>query len=311
MTRVISDLDVSILKEMTGPGMFQSNFRESYSAIGRRMGVDAETVRVALNRAKKKGMIQKWRLFLNPELIDQKIGTMQLEVGDVEMKSQIVSRIQLLDGVVHIIDFHGPSLRIIFYFEDESSLRRKLDLIKSISGNHGEIRYWISHLPPVGMKLGNLDWKILKQIMHDPKRDAAEVADEIGVSKRTVNRRLKRMNGSNIAFLAPVRDIKKWRGTVCSFLVFATERGRTGIQDLLRTRTIKVEFALDLSKEASILTLAVGNPSEANEFLTELKNIGGVRQVKMGLVNDYVWVDDWLDRLVARQAGKLPLADRG
>jgi hypothetical protein len=63
------NLETRILRELTSPSSFQWNFRESYAAMGRRLGADEETVRATLGRSVRMGLVQKWRLILNPELL--------------------------------------------------------------------------------------------------------------------------------------------------------------------------------------------------------------------------------------------------
>jgi DNA-binding Lrp family transcriptional regulator len=295
------NLDTRILKELTSPSSFQWNFRESYSAIAERLEADAETVRVTLRRSVELGLIQDWRLILNPVLFGGKLAGVQLEVNEEARKSKVISQIRLVDGVVEILDFHGASIRVVFYFQDEFDLERKMRLMKSICGHDGEARYWISKLPDCKLKLKNLDWEIISRVMHDPRRDASDVARASRVSSRTVNRRLRRMAEEKVAYLIPVRDIKKWKGIVCSFLIICSEQGRDAIRDFLRSRRTRVDFIFDSAMGTFIATLIANNLSEANELHEKLKALKGISRVEMGLLKEFVFVDDWLDRAVARR----------
>ena len=301
MPSVTKDLDIRILKELTSPSSFQWNFRESYSAIAKRLEADAETVRVTLKRSLELGLIQDWRLILNPAILGGKLAGMQLVVDDEERKPQVISQVRLVDGVIEILDFHGTSLRVVLYFQDEFDLERKMKLLKSICGHEGEVHHWVSNLPSCKMRLKEVDWEILSHVLHDPRRDASEVAKESGVSSRTVNRRLRRMTDEKVAYLIPVRNVKKSKGVICSFLVTCSERGRDAIREFLRSRPTRVDFIFDSAKELFIATLIANNPSEAHELHDQLKALEGISRVEMGLLNDFIFVDDWLDRAVARK----------
>lgn len=272
--------------------------------MAKRLGADAETIRTTLKRSIESGLVQSWRLMINPELLGCKLAGTQLDVDEVGRKLHVISQIRLIEGVVQILDFHGTGLRVVLYFEDEFSLIRKKELIKSICGHEGEIPHWISNLPHCDLKLRNVDWKIVKWVMHDPRMDTSMVARQIRVSSRTVNRRLRRMTEAKVAYLIPVRNAKKAKGTICSFLFFCSESGREAIREFLRSQPVRVDFIYGSTKDIFISTLIANNPSEANEMQDQLKRLVGVSEVKMGLVNDFIFVDDWLDQRVARQIAK-------
>ena len=80
------NLPVRILKELTSPGSFQWNFRESYSHLGTRLGVDEETVRLAIKIAMDFQLLVGWRLIINPHFFDMQLGGMQLEVSSSKKK---------------------------------------------------------------------------------------------------------------------------------------------------------------------------------------------------------------------------------
>jgi DNA-binding MarR family transcriptional regulator len=180
-------------------------------------------------------------------------------------------------------------------------LERKTRLIKSICAHEGRVPYWISNLPSCDLRLRNLDWIIIRHLMHDPRKDASEVARQSGVSSRTVNRRLKRMTQEKVAYLIPVRNIKKSKGIICSFLIFCTDRGRAAIREYINSQPTRVDFIFDSAKGIFILTLVADNPSEANDLHERLKALDGITEVKMDLMKNFIFVDDWLDQAVARR----------
>jgi len=121
------DLPVRILKELTSPGSFQWNFRESYSNLAKKLGADEETVRVALKKALHDGIVSGWRLIINPHLFNQQLAGIQLEVNSAERKAEIISQLKLIEGVVMILDFHGNGFRGVLYYPNVTSLPRRTD----------------------------------------------------------------------------------------------------------------------------------------------------------------------------------------
>jgi DNA-binding Lrp family transcriptional regulator len=297
----IKDFDLRILRELTSPSSFQWDFRESYATMAERLGADSETVRVTLRRAIELGLVKEWRLILNPVLLGRKLAGMQLEVDGAERKARVISQVRLVEGVVQMLDFHGTGLRVVLYFEDEVGLERQMELIKSLAGHRGDAPFWISSLPACDLKLREVDWRIIGQVMHDPRRDAAAVARKLGVSSRTVNRRLRRMSDDKVAYLIPVRDVKKAKGVICSYLILCSEKGRKAAREFLTARPARVDFLYDSTKGIFIVTLVTDNLPEADSLCEQLRSLEGVEEVRMGLLNDFIFVDGWLDQAVARR----------
>lgn len=304
LIQATKDLDVRILRELTSPDSFQWNFRQSYAAIGKNLGAAPETVRVTLNRAVKLGLIQKWRLVVNPELFSCKIAGVQLAVGRPERKLTMISQLQLVDGVFLMLVYHGAGLKLHFYFEDELALGRRLALIRSICEQKTEVASWVLNMPPCRLKMDRLDWEIVQDLLHDPRKESTDVAEKIGVSKRTVNRRLKMMTERTVATLVPVRNVRNRKGTLCNFLIFGSERGQKASKEVLKSLGVRVDFLTQLSEDKIGLIFESDNPSEAKELYNRLKIVDGVSRVVMDLIEDYIFVDDWLDQMVARRAAE-------
>lgn len=83
------------LQDISGVGGSSSpkwNVRESYSNISRKLGVDEETVRMRVNRAKERGFLPAWRVMVNPLLINCQEANLDLEVRNEQDKGDAISR---------------------------------------------------------------------------------------------------------------------------------------------------------------------------------------------------------------------------
>jgi len=295
------DLDVRLMKEFASPGSFQWNVSESYSSIARKLGVDDETVRRRLKLAKENGILQGFHLIPNPHLLNMESAALELEVGAGRKKSLVISQIELIEGVTLIVDFHGERLRTVIYYENDRSLSRKIQLIYSICGGSSE-RHWTERFPPCDLRTSLTDWSILKVMRKDARQNLSKVAKQIGVSTRTVKRRLTVMTQNNAFYLMPISAYQKSAVLACSFTVRCQDRSRKRFVDgKIKSSLVRMVFSNTSADEYSVFTVLCNNMSEAETTRETISGINGVESVVFGVVRKVIFVPEWLDEQVERR----------
>jgi DNA-binding Lrp family transcriptional regulator len=210
-------LSVRILKELTSPASFQWNFRESYASLAKRSDPDEETVRLTLKRSTDDGLVKGWRLVINPVLLGLELRGMQLDVDREERKKEIIAQLRLIEGVLVIFDFHGRGIRVVFYYPNSSAMERKIRLITSICGFEDKVQHWYTKLPAPEKKLRQIDWRILQILLKNPRMEIHPIARQLGISTRTVNRRLRQMSSSFVAYLILYARLGNQQGSSAVF----------------------------------------------------------------------------------------------
>ncbi len=63
----MDEIDARIVRELSGPdGTYPWNMRQSFTSIGRRLGVDGETIRRRIRRAEETGLLTGGEVVPNP-----------------------------------------------------------------------------------------------------------------------------------------------------------------------------------------------------------------------------------------------------
>ena len=215
------DLTSKIMREMsTSPS--QWNVRPSYVGVARKLGVDEETVRNRLRMMKEMGFLQGWRLIVNARLLGMESSNMLFEFPSADAKETAIPHIRRSDGVVLIQNFYGDALQMTIFHERDADLVKDFDrvLIPSRARAPKIVTRWKVRLPPCDLKPRRIDLKIIRLLLTNAERKYPEVARELGISARTVKRRMNRMMGSSAFFMQPLLDLRKARGvTPCQLLV--------------------------------------------------------------------------------------------
>jgi len=296
------EVQTQVLKELTSPASFQWNARESYAQIAKKLGMDEETVRLTVRRAMESGFVEKWRIILNPKLLGQESAAVMLIVEDnTRSKTQVISQLRLVDGVMLIFDFHGKAIRVVFNFASEQNLKRKLELLRSICRcKESQSVYWITTSPACTVNLRKIDWEILRAISRDPRRNLGALASELKVSSRTVNRRLRAMIEGKAFYLIPVRNLKKSAGLLCNFIIQHEPKSHGEIEEVLDRFRPRMDFVY-MERGLYNVSLMLDNITTADEISETLGSVRGVDDVKMNIVKDFIFVDEWLDDVFERK----------
>ena len=295
------DLDVRIIKELGNPDSLQWNVRETYSSIAGRLGIDEETVRRRLKRAERLGSLPNWKMMVNPRLIGCSAANVQFEVKDEKRKWDVISELRKIDGIVKILDFRGGKLLLTLYFQDDTSLKMKKDMIGSISGCM-ELTDWELRFPDPQIRMKTTDWKIIGSMLDDARRSLKGVSESVGLSVRTVERRLNKMSESHAVYLQGIPNFSKFAGLSCVFIVFCLDQAKKlAVDHAILSKVKRIELANTSSKQYSTFVTLFDNLAESDDFIGWISGLDGVNSVSMGIMRELLVVQKWLQEEVTKR----------
>jgi len=295
------DLDVRIIKELGNPASLQWNVRETYSSIAGRLGVDEETVRRRLKLAERLGSLPNWKMMVNPRLIGCGAANIQLEVGNEKRKADIISELKKIEGIVKILDFRGGKLLLTLYYQDEDSLKTKMDKIGSISGCM-ELTDWELGFPEPQIQMKATDWKIIGSMLDDARRSLKDISESVGVSVRTVERRLNEMSESRAVYLQGAPNFSKFAGLSCVFVVLCqNQTKKLAVDHAILSKVKRIELANTSSKQYSTFVTLFDNLAESDDFIDWISDLDGVNSVSMGIMRGLLVVQKWLQEEVTKR----------
>ncbi len=204
----------ALIKELRGSLGFW-NVKKTYTEIAEKLCVDEETVRNRVKRLKEDGLLLGWRSIPNPIVLNRKSSFLLMKSAGLSSKQEIISQLESRDGVVQVINYYGDELLITLFDDSE---KRSSDQILKMGEVKSPIVSEIS-VPQPNFQMTATDWKICGQLLRNAERKITDVAAVVGVSEKTVKRRLNKMLESSAIFVLPMMDLRKMSGVAYDLMI--------------------------------------------------------------------------------------------
>jgi hypothetical protein len=206
-----------------------------------------------------------------------------------------------VDGVLFIVDLQGESLHVFLYCESEQAILRRTALISSISGDTNPLIQRKVGFPRCDLSVTRTDLLILKSLRRDLRKDTAEIASEIGISTRTVERRISLLTANNAFFRLLRPDFKRAEGTVCRAVIsYGDGKKKAALDGMIGSRLERIVFSVTAESTASQFTFVCDNAVEAEEIGEWIQGLDGVVEARMGIIREFILVSGWLDDEIER-----------
>lgn len=226
------------------------------------------------------------------------------EVRPPAVKADVAGKLALIQGVAVVKEFFGTSLGAVVYYDGPRALKRTLELVQRIS-NAPDILSVNEPFPKCSISLSKQDWVIIKSLQQNPLRSNTEVAAELKLSTRSVQRRISRLSRENAIFLLADMSPRSVEGrVVCGLLVFYAEGDNRYIVsgEIIEKIGDQMLFSETDSKDHAYFSLVAKNVAQANELLDWTRGRSGVRDARLDLVQDIISVyglyDEQIEKLL-------------
>ena len=309
-------VDVSILRELTQaqtvlparPGVMPS-----YREIARKLDVSPGTVRNRMKMMYKEGVVSGSSVYPNPNLLGLKTGSYTMDVSPLLEKSEVVRMLKAIEGVVFVQNFHGTMVGIAFVYESDVSLDERLATFKETAASKEGV-FSLIRYPPCPQDLTAPEAELILRLVRGPFPSYNELASQLGISVRTLERRLSKLVGENAILSVPTMDYRKIAGSIpADLIVFfggykAREKAEPEILELLRGSILYA----GLWEEFGMYSLIVPRVSEVSDLVAKVNKMVGITMVKGEIVDEHIdnveVLEGYLERWMEKKGFRLTSA---
>jgi DNA-binding Lrp family transcriptional regulator len=189
-------LDVRILRTMGtvpyGPHPKDPDAFKT-SRIARRVDTTPRTVRSRRRAMEENGVIAGYQVLPNLAHLGLTAEGHFFDVVDHADKDEAIDAALELPRMLAVHEFMGEGVCFEFAFADPDERTETVETLSTLTGDPDPNRFYDGVMPEVDRDLTNLDWRILASLRWEATKRLREVAEEVGVSRRTVKRHYDRM----------------------------------------------------------------------------------------------------------------------
>lgn len=227
-------------------------------------------------------------------------------------RAETLARVASLPGVISHVDYLTDWLTVTFAFADQQEHDERLSAVRATLGGIAPETWFEVELPPAARDLTRLDWRILRALRGDARIPVHDLAERIGVTAKTVQRRLDRL-AEERAFSPYVllSDRSMDELLMCS-LVITVDMARVGDAmavlhgELLADAWAHCSAPLIQDGVHYDLVAAPRSPRGLAELLDRTASIPGVLDVRGHVASTAAWAPAWLDAQMDARIASLP-----
>ncbi len=128
-------------------------------------------------------------------------------------------------------------------------------------------------------------------IRNDPRKNILEIAKEVRIATRTVNRKLSLLTEHRAFFLMGLPNFRRLAGTIGNFFILCSN-GYSEAEKIV-SRFKDTTFAA-VSQTGLMCNISFRNLSEAEEAYEWIGRLEGVKKSRMSIMKDLIFVSDWI-----------------
>jgi DNA-binding Lrp family transcriptional regulator len=288
----LDKLDLGILKELlvnngVPPGTHV--LRKSFRSMAKDLEVDQGTIRSRIRRFQEQRVLRGWYLGSNPGLTDQSVVYAWLKVEPESSKEDVIEKLLSVEDIERVCNYFGPKVSFILLHKNMRNPEAALERLASLTGLGKSVHQQATiRVPPYDIK--RTDTALIDVLRRDPWMPDSAVAKEVGVSTKTVKRKVTTLTEDGAIYMLPIIDLKALQGIIPMELVvdYGSPESKAEVNGLIVSRVKENLVFSNYTGPYGYFALAVPNISQVELITRWVKQLKGVRDAHSDALQDLV-----------------------
>jgi DNA-binding Lrp family transcriptional regulator len=219
----MDELDVKILRALISERAVSptnASLKLSLRGIAARLGADDMTVRYRYNRLEELGYMTIWSLLVNPAFFGYKVAEVMVDVQPESAKPDMIRKLKLIHEITGLVNFYGKAISIYLIYNGDESRSRTIELISRITNAEKITQSRMPMPPSLTKNLSETDVAVIRALSKDARKSSLIVAKELGLSSKTVRKRVERLRNENTILPLPILNMASIPGIIPVYLSY-------------------------------------------------------------------------------------------
>ncbi|MFX1406096.1 MAG: winged helix-turn-helix transcriptional regulator [Promethearchaeota archaeon] len=295
----MDDKDLEILKLLLFDG------RMSYESIAKKVKLTPYLIKKRINNLVDLGVIMKFTTNINFLMFQKSVCYTLAEIRGGTDQHELIERIGKLDAVTGGAISLQNKMQIIHTYSDDYEFKKNLEELMQFKEIRNTENFILLIPPDLDFKKERLiktDWKIINSIKDNCRKTDVEIANELGISPRTVKRRLSYLRENNIIIF--MIDLDTSAADFLSYLLIVKFQRIASESFNKIMKIVKNYFYVwrVANQEAFIFTVFINKLREIDDQVKEIEKIQHVKEVISFVPIKMFYFENWIDRLIKDNA---------
>ncbi len=321
----MDDKDLELLK------LLLFNGRMTYEFIAKKLKLTPYLVKKKIQNLVNMGVIMKFTTNLNFLLFQKSVCYTLAEVKHGTDQQELIERLGMLDEVTGGAISIQNKMQIIHTYSDDYELKKNLEKFMQYD-EILNIENFILLIPPnlnfKNTRLIKTDWKIINSIKDNCRKTDVEIANELGISSKTVKRRLSHLRDNKIIlfmidldtsaadFLSYLLIVKFQKTASDSLDPLDDDMDEDGLSDgdvVINWYSDALNKIMKIVKNCFyvwrvanqvtyIFTVFIDKLREIDEQVKEIEKVPYVKEVISYVPTKMFYFKSWIDKLIEKNA---------
>jgi Lrp/AsnC family transcriptional regulator, leucine-responsive regulatory protein len=297
----VDPVDLKIVQQL------DRNCRDSFAFIGGVVGVPARTVQRRVAKMVRNGFIRSFEVVVDPASLDLGEAVCDIQVTADAKKEEVRNRLLKIPNVTEVISLAGGSFVVYLVYRDSGDLESVLSRMSATAGV-ADVQYELN--PRTGersSRLSRQSWALIHALNHQARRESADIAAEVGLSARTVQRNIKWLSDTAAVRFGVDVDLSKAQDLFIYVLVVRLQLGTPKLKILEQVRNSVASVWRELrtvNPHTLILVLYADRTAELERDVETVRLVHGVAGVRILIITGDRRNSQLIDSKFAERAGK-------
>jgi DNA-binding Lrp family transcriptional regulator len=289
----MDETDFEILK------IIDANCRISISKIAHKLNFSLRNISQRLDRLIEENVIKRFSIQFNYKLLGFRNYAGIIDSQNKLLPDSFYEKLQNVPEIHQIWHLLKGNAKIYFFVKNKNHLERFIDKISDMGHNLidvCEIDIFDSASQHGSYSL--TDWRIISYLLNDSRATKKQISITLGISEKTVNRRLNRMLEKNLIQFIPEINFEAISGMVTALLSLETNGNTDYIHHKIKSdNTIKYWRTEDGMNTSLAYFLYGNNLNEIYEMFNEVIKRDYIDNAKLHFI-----VRNWETNMMIEEA---------